>query len=291
MNELLSKRSSTLFFWIASTRPKTLIASLAPIAIGTALSIHAGLFSPLTFLFTLITGLSIQIGTNFANDLFDFLKGSDTEKRKGPKRPLQQGNITPHQMKIAMITIFLIGFLSNLYLIYRGGALILALFILATLLGIGYTAGKYSLAYQGLGDIFVLIFFGPVATFFTYTLQTGTFSIIPLIGGLAPGFFSVAILVINNLRDEEEDRKSNKKTLVVRLGAPFGKVEYALSLLIASSIPIATLQQGIWITPIFLGWSSYLIWQLQRVEIEPLFAKTALLQSVFTLFYCILCLI
>lgn len=221
-----------------ATRPKTLIASLSPIFIGTCLALRAGHFNPLIFLFTLLTGLGIQILTNYANDLYDFLKAADTSARKGPIRVTQAGLVTVPQMRTATLLITLLTALTGSVLIYRGGAVIGLLVILALLCAWGYTAGPIPLSYLGIAEIFVLVFFGPIATLSTYYLQTLSLSYIPLIAGLSPGLISCALLTTNNLRDVEEDNVASKKTLVVRFGTLFGKMEYVLSMLLAVFLPL-----------------------------------------------------
>ncbi|MCB1118191.1 MAG: 1,4-dihydroxy-2-naphthoate octaprenyltransferase, partial [Chlamydiia bacterium] len=157
--------------WFEALRPKTLIISIAPVAIGTVLAPSVNVW---IFLLTLLCALSIQIGTNFANDYYDFKSGSDTHERKGPRRLLTTGHIQPGQMKLAMIFSFVLAGLGALWLIAIGGVIIFVLLVLAILSGIFYTAGKYSLKRTGLADFFVFIFFGPIATMATYYLQTGT---------------------------------------------------------------------------------------------------------------------
>lgn len=217
-----------LAIWLQAARPKTLIASIAPVILG-ATTAWPTLHVP-TLLWTLIAALAIQIGTNFSNDYFDFVKGADTEKRKGPLRVTSAGLVSPKQMKQAIFLMFACVFVICLYLTLRGGIAIFALSIVAITLGLAYTAGPVPLAYLGLGDLFVLVFFGPIATVGAYYLQTGAFDTRPVWLGWGCGLISTAILTINNLRDIEEDRQANKKTLCVRLGPQFGQWEYRLCL-------------------------------------------------------------
>jgi 1,4-dihydroxy-2-naphthoate octaprenyltransferase len=221
--------------WIEAARPKTLAACLAPVLIASALA-YPGI-SMVTFLFTLLTAISIQVGTNYANDYFDCLKGADTPDRKGPRRITAAGLVSHSSMKLAVFLTFSTTALLSSYLIFQGGPIFGLLTTVAILLGIGYTAGPFPLAYLGLGDLFVLVFFGPVATLGAYYLQSHSWDISVAILGLAPGLISTAILAVNNLRDIEEDRQSRKKTLCVRFGATFGKVEYTLCLIGAAVIP------------------------------------------------------
>lgn len=223
--------------WLEASRPKTLIASMSPALIGTVFAWKQGSFSLVIFLLTLLTGLAIQVGTNFANDYFDFLKGADTADRKGPRRVTQAGLVTLPVMRKAIIVAFIIAALASAYLTAIGGPYISLLMILYIGLSLGYTSGPVPLAYVGLGDIIVLIFYGPVATLIAYYLQTHELSLQMGILGLCPGLVSTAILAANNLRDVHEDKNCNKKTLVVRFGETFGKIEYTLCLVAACLIP------------------------------------------------------
>lgn len=214
--------------WIEGTRPKTWIASISPVVIGTLLAPKPDL---VLFAITLLCGLFIQMGTNLANDYYDCIQGKDTAVRKGPRRLGASGLVTKNHLFWLMSITFAIGFILSIPLIFRGGPIILCMYGLAALLGIFYTKGPISYAYKGISEPIVLFFFGSVAVFFTNYLQTLQFSIYPLFVGLAPGFFSIALLGANNLRDFEEDKLTKKNTLVVLYGTHFGKVEVSLALL------------------------------------------------------------
>ncbi|MCP4229209.1 MAG: 1,4-dihydroxy-2-naphthoate octaprenyltransferase, partial [bacterium] len=177
--------------------------------------------------------LLIQVATNFVNDYADFKKGTDDNTRIGPLRVTQAGLVTPTQMKRAIGTVFFITTLIGLYLVYRGGWPVVVIGLLSMISGALYTAGPYPLGYHGLGDIFVLIFFGPVALAGTYYVQALSVDWVIITAGFAPGFLSAAILTVNNLRDMEGDKKSGKKTLAVRFGRNFAMNEYFYSLLAA----------------------------------------------------------
>ncbi len=195
-----------------------------------------GLFLPAAIAAAL-GALFIQIGTNFANDYFDFKKGTDTADRLGPTRATQAGWVSPSAMKAATAIAFGIAFLIGIYLVYRGGWPVVTIGLLSILFGVLYTGGPYPLGYNGLADIFVLIFFGPVAVGGTYYVQTLTITTPVILAGLAPGLFSVAILTVNNLRDIDNDRATGKKTLAVRFGKRFSIMEYMLSIIAACAIP------------------------------------------------------
>lgn len=225
--------------WVLAARPKTLPAGAAPVLIGVAMAIDAGAWHWPASIAAILGALLIQIGTNFANDYFDFAKGTDTADRIGPTRATQSGLIAPQTMKRAAMLTFALVFIPGLYIIYRGGWPFLAIGLISIACGVLYTGGPFPLGYLGLGDIFVLIFFGPVAVAGTYYLNALTLPLEILIAGLAPGLFSVAILTVNNLRDIDGDRIAGKKTLAVRFGLTFARAEYLLSLLIAAvAIPL-----------------------------------------------------
>lgn len=219
--------------WTLAIRPKTLIASISPVLIGTTLSIKIGSFDWRIFLCTLCTALGIQITTNLANDYFDCLKGADTCQRKGFIRITQAKLVSHKAIYRAIMISMLATALSGIYLIVVGKVLIACLLVVSLSLSILYTAGPYPLAYLGLGDLFVCIFFGPIAVSGSYYLQTGFLSLEALLAGIAPGAISTAILIVNNTRDIAEDLFANKKTLAVRFGTSFSKWEYLFCLLLA----------------------------------------------------------
>ena len=229
---------SRIRIWLLAARPKTLWAAVAPVVIGSSMAYEAAGFHWLSAAAALISALFIQIGTNLANDYFDFKKGADTENRLGPMRVTQAGLLTPEQVKAAAHIAFKIAFLIGIYLVVRGGWPIVIIGLLSILFGIIYTGGPSPLAYRGLGEIFVLIFFGPVAVGGTYYVQTLDINWTVIAAGFSPGLFSVAILTVNNLRDIESDKQAGKKTLAVRLGANYSKFQYIGSILFAPFIPL-----------------------------------------------------
>ena len=224
--------------WWMAARPKTLWASIAPVMMGTAMAYADGHFHPPAALAALMGALLIQMGTNLANDYYDYLKGADQEKRLGPLRVTQAGLIAPASMKRAFIFTFSLAFLVGVYLIWRGGWPILIVGLLSILFGILYTGGPFPLGYNGLGDIFVLIFFGPVAVAGTYYVQALALRPEVPIAGLAPGLLSTALLTVNNLRDIDTDRLAGKRTLAVRFGKHFAQWEYVFCILVAAFVPI-----------------------------------------------------
>ena len=206
-------------WWIAS-RPKTLIVSIAPVLLGLALSFNNQVFSSIVVgILTLIAAILIQLGTNFINDLHDFLSGADDQNRLGPTRAVQAGLLSERQVRLGASLCFGIALLIGVYLVLIGGVPILLIGSFALISGYCYTAGPYPLGYNGLGDIFVFIFFGLIAVPGTYYLQSGIlFDIDSIIIGSSIGFIAVAILCVNNIRDVQSDYKAGKKTLAVRFG-------------------------------------------------------------------------
>ncbi len=224
--------------WLLAIRPKTLVASVCPVMIGTAMAFGDGVWDWPTAVLCLLGALCIQVGTNLANDYFDFKKGADTFERIGPTRVSQAGLIKPKVVMIGFIVAFLIAGLISIKLIERGGWPIAMIGIASIISGIGYTAGRYALGYIGLGELFVLIFFGPVAVAGTYYVQSLEMNFAIILAGLAPGMISVGILAINNLRDIETDFKSSKRTLAVRFGRSFAIQEYFVAITTAGLTPV-----------------------------------------------------
>ena len=241
---------TSLKIWWQAARPKTLGAAVGPVLIGTALAAHDGTSHAPTALAALAGALLIQVGTNFCNDYGDAVRGADAGGRKGPVRATQAGLVTPRAMIVATALAFFAATLCGLYLVTRGGWPIAITGAICILCGILYTSGPWPLAYVGLGDLFVLIFFGPVAVGGTYFVQARHLTAPAVLAGLAPGLLSVAILTVNNLRDIEQDRLNHKRTLAVRFGAAFARWEYALCFAGAALVPLA-----LWILRGCIGWA------------------------------------
>lgn len=228
--------------WVLASRPETLTAAISPVLVGVSLSIHVGEFRPFIAFMTLLAAVLIQIGANFANDVYDFLMGSDREDRLGPTRATQSGLISPDDMKKGMWLVFLLAVCVGLYLASIGGWPIVGIGLASIVSAIAYTGGPYPLGYHGWGDIFVFVFFGIIAVSGTYYLQTGTVTNESILLGISLGALSTAILIVNNLRDADTDIKSGKRTLAVRLGKQFVKIEYIIMKVVAFTIPIYILQ-------------------------------------------------
>jgi len=227
----------SLAHWIMAIRPPTLPAAIAPVLVGTAVAAADGHFRVTVLVVTLTAALLIQIGTNLANDLFDFQHGADTPERLGPPRVTQTGVMSPDQVRAGMILVFGASVLCGLYLAVVGGWPIVAIGVLSIAAGIAYTGGPWPLGYHGLGDVFVFVFFGPVAVVGTYYLQAGAVSAAAAGAAVPVGFLVTAILVVNNLRDIDTDRRAGKRTLAVRIGAHGTRRQYVGLLAGAYVIP------------------------------------------------------
>jgi 1,4-dihydroxy-2-naphthoate polyprenyltransferase len=227
----------TLSTWIAAARLRTLPAAVVPVAVGTAVARACGDVAWGPALAALGGSLAIQIGTNFANDVFDAEKGADTPDRIGPLRAVSAGLISARAMKIAMVIAFAIASLFGLYLLAHAGWPIAAIGIASILSGIAYTGGPWPLGYHGLGDLFVLVFFGFVAVCGTVYVQLGWVPPLAYGAAIPVGALATAILVVNNLRDRATDARVGKRTLAVRLGRRGVLVEYIALLAVAFAIP------------------------------------------------------
>ncbi|MBL7979611.1 MAG: 1,4-dihydroxy-2-naphthoate polyprenyltransferase [Bacteroidetes Order II. Incertae sedis bacterium] len=286
---------SPIHIWWEAIRPKTLPAALAPVLIGTTMAWSDGLFHAPSAIVAALGAVLIQIGTNLTNDYADFFKGADTAERKGPRRATQAGLLSANAVRNGAILAFSLAFFLGLYLVYRGGWPILLLGIVAIFSGITYTVGRYALAYTGLADFFVLVFFGPVAVGGTYYVQALVLPLWPILAGLGPGLLSVAILVVNNRRDMLEDAKADKKTLIVRFGRTFGNIWYTLCVVTAILMPIVLyLIEGkhpfvllellilIPATPLILA-----LFREDGVALNPRLGATARLLLIYSLLFCI----
>src|SRR5882757_1075563 len=205
--------------WLIAARPKTLAASVTPVLAGTALAFRdLATMHWQPFVFALLGAVFIQIGTNYVNDALDFRKGADTHTRLGPLRVTAAGLLSAEAVLRGAYVCFFLAALCGIPLILLGGWPIAAIGIASIAAAYAYTGGPYPLAYHGLGELFVMIFFGFVAVGGSYYVQTVKFDVRALLAGFAVGCLAVALLAINNLRDVNSDRTSNKRTLAVRFG-------------------------------------------------------------------------
>lgn len=246
MNDATTQSAATAHIsraqaWVLASRPKTLPAAVVPVLVGSTVAAADGAFEPLPAVIALVCALLIQIGTNLANDYFDFIKGADSEHRIGPIRVTQSGLIPPATVRNAMIGVFALTFVLGLYLVSVGGWPILLIGVASLFCAVIYTAGPYPLAYVGLGDVFVFLFFGIVAVTGTYYVQALQWSTEALIASIPVGAISTAILVVNNYRDIDTDRVANKRTMAVRLGRSGTRLEFRLLMLLAFAVPLLQL--------------------------------------------------
>lgn len=226
MIESTLHKSSKIDYWILASRPKTLLAAFVPVIVGSSIAYYDGKFKLLAALVALICAVLIQIGTNFVNDLYDYLAGTDTAERVGPQRVLASGLISPEEMKKAIFITFGLTFILGLYLVYISSYITLIIGIVSILAGIAYTAGPYPLAYNGLGDVFVFIFFGLIGTVGTYYVQTLDVTPFAVWASIPVGALITNVLVVNNYRDIEQDSKAGKNTLAVKYGKKFTRIQY-----------------------------------------------------------------
>lgn len=224
--------------WILAARPRTLPAAIVPVVIGFALVFEQGALRAVPACVLLLTAVLIQVICNYANDVLDFERGTDTAERLGPVRATQAGIITPEKLKAVTAALIGVCLLLGGYLVSIAGWPILIIGVLSLAFAILYTAGPFALAYLGLGEVFVILFFGPVAVGGTQYFFTGGVESGALLIGAACGLISAALLAVNNLRDIDSDRKSRKYTLAVRFGERFARFEYAGLLLAAAVLAV-----------------------------------------------------
>jgi 1,4-dihydroxy-2-naphthoate octaprenyltransferase len=261
-----SLRPGSLQIWLMAARLPTLPAAIVPVLVGTAIGMHAGTFRPLVFIAALTASTLIQIGTNLANDYFDFRKGADTAERLGPTRVTQAGLLAPNTVLLGTMIVFGLAALIGLYLVTVGGLPILIIGVLAILAGVLYTAGPFPLAYHGLGDLFVFVFFGLVAVMGSAYLQADTVPFAAFIASLPVAMIVTAIIVVNNLRDIDTDRRTRKYTLAVILGRTGTRLEFTLLIALAYLVlPLAWLA-GIFSIGVMLAWLTLpLAFQVTRI--------------------------
>lgn len=244
MSNQTSAAPGSVRAWILASRPATLTAAFVPVAVGTACAYAVGALRWDTALAALLGAFGIQIGTNFANDVFDAEKGADTEERLGPVRAVSAGLLDARAMRIGMIAAFAFATACGVYLTWTAGWPVIAIGVASVLSGIAYTGGPYPLGYHGLGDVFVMAFFGFVAVCGTALVQVGDVPAIAWWASVPVGALATAILVVNNLRDRHTDIKAGKRTLAVRFGRTGAEAEYGLLVLVSYAVPVAMFTRG-----------------------------------------------
>jgi 1,4-dihydroxy-2-naphthoate octaprenyltransferase len=234
--------------WVLAARPATLTAAFAPVAVGTACAWRVDAFQWDAALAALLGAFLIQIATNFANDLYDFQKGADTEARLGPLRAAQAGLLTVTQLRRGIVVTFALAFGVGMYLTWVAGPAVVAIGLSSIAAGLAYTGGPFPLAYNGLGDVFVMAFFGFVAVCGTAFVQALQVPQIAWLASIPIGALATAILAVNNVRDFEGDAFAGKRTLVVRFGRQAGLYEYVFLLILAYATPLVLLMLD-WASP------------------------------------------
>lgn len=278
--------------WISAARPRTLPASASPVIAASAYAFYDGSFRWAPALLCLLFALLAQIASNMANDYFDYVKGSDTAQRVGPRRAVASGDISPRAMLVGTFLVLGLACLVGLGLVFFAGWWLIPVGIVIALFALAYTAGPYPLAYHGLGDLTVFLFFGLIAVNFTYYVQALHFDMAVFLLSIAMGLLSINILLVNNYRDMEEDAAANKRTTVVLFGRPFARGWYlvngfvAVGLVLPSLLPLAPYYEGL--VPVVL----YLILHVttwvemgrrRGVALNPLLGGTARNLLIFTL--------
>jgi len=230
--------------WLAAARPRTLLAAFAPIAVGTAVAAAEGVTRAGIAALALVTALALQIAANFANDLFDFEKGADTEARRGPPRAVQMGWLTRGEMRAGIAAAVTLAIAAGLGLVAAGGWPIALAGVLSLCAALAYTGGPWPLGYHGLGDVCVFVFFGGVGVIGSHYVQAGHVSALAVAAAVPVGLLVTAILVVNNLRDIDTDERAGKRTLAVLLGPRVTRAYYAALLAVAFAVPAALAASG-----------------------------------------------
>lgn len=279
--------------WLLAIRPKTLPAAVGPVAVGSAVAFSHNSFAPLPAIGCLFGATLLQIAVNLANDYFDFKNNIDSEERLGPVRVTQSGLIPPQEVKRGMILTLLLAALVFVYLAVAGGLPIVIIGVASVVAALAYSGGPYPLASNGLGELFVFIFFGLVAVCGTYFIQAGQFNLQVVAASIPPGLLITAIMVVNNLRDIETDRKAGKNTLAVILGRRKTILEYKALLAFSYIVPFVLFASGTVTVFIFLPLLTLsLAWKLikhvERLTGQPLnalLASTAKLSLFYSLLF------
>ena len=279
--------------WLLAARPATLPAAIVPVVVGTAAAVHsAHALHEVVFIATLLASLLIQIGTNFANDVFDFHRGADAE-RLGPLRVTQGGLVTPRQVEIATGVTFGLALLIGVYLVAIGGWPILLIGVVCVLSGVLYTGGPWPFGYHGLGDLVCFLTFGVLAVLGTAYLQNLAIDALAVWASIPVGCLVTAILIVNNLRDIDTDRRVGKRTLAVILGRTGTRVEYAVGVAIAYLVVIGLGLSGMvgmwwWLPLLSLPLAVWLVRFVSHTEGRPLnqaLKRTGQLHLVFGLLF------
>ncbi len=296
---MTTARPSRLRAWRVAIRPATLPAAVGPVAVGLGVAAGEGGIRPVPALAALAVALLLQVAANLANDLFDFRAGADAADRLGPPRAALLGLLTERELMAGIGLVLTFAGLAGLVLVAVGGPVILALGVLAIVCAVAYTGGPWPYGYYGLGEVFVFLFFGPVAVAGTTYLQTGAWEPLAFAASVPVGALVTAILVVNNLRDIATDRRAGKCTLAVRLGVRATVGEYGALLALAGAVPVLLVVSA-WTSPtVLLPLASLpLAWPLVGVvrraaaggdprRLNPVLRDTARLSLVFALLFAV----
>ncbi|HXB15059.1 MAG TPA: 1,4-dihydroxy-2-naphthoate polyprenyltransferase [Solirubrobacteraceae bacterium] len=285
---------SAVRIWLMAARPRTLPAAIAPVLVGTSLALGNGTFHPLAFLAALLGAIFIQVGTNLSNDYSDARRGADTEDRLGPVRVTAGGLVPPRQVLIATYVTFGLAVCCGIYLIAVAGWALLAVGAASILAGVLYTGGPRPYGYEGLGELFVFLFFGIVAVVGSYFVQVQDLPWEAFVCSVPVGLLASAILVVNNVRDLETDRRAGKRTLAVRLGRERTRDLYAAMLagaFLIAPLPWAFGSMDAWLLAPWLALPlAVKVARLVRTRVDGpslngALAQTGMLQLVFCLLY------
>ena len=242
----MENNRSRIQAWLEAARPKTLPASFSPVLVGCALAYRDGVFKLVPAILCVLVALLAQIASNFANDYFDFKKGADKEDRLGPERAVASGWITPKAMLWGTFITLGLSCLCGCFLFFFAGWELIGVGIAIAICVLAYSAGPFPLAYNGLGDVCVLLFYGVIPVCFTYYIQTLSFSLLSFLLSVALGLLSVNILVVNNYRDYVQDKAARKRTTIVLFGRRFGRVFYILNECVAFLLVLPLVLDAPW---------------------------------------------
>lgn len=277
--------------WLLAIRPKTLPAAISPVLVGCAVAWAANGFDLNVAVAAFAVALLLQVGANLANDVADFGRGADTVDRLGPIRVTQSGLLSPRQVAAATAIVLAAAALPGLYLVWRGGPVLAAVGLLAILAAVTYTAGPKPFGYLGLGEFFVFLFFGPVAVVGTAFVMTHAATPLGVVASVPMGCLVTAILVVNNLRDIDTDRKAGKRTLAVRIGKDASRWEYASLMAVAYTTPVMMWFSGLTDAWPLLVWTTApmgvllvrQVWTESGRGLNPVLAGTARLCLLFAI--------
>jgi 1,4-dihydroxy-2-naphthoate octaprenyltransferase len=286
--------ASAVRIWVMAARVRTLPAAVAPVLVGTSLALGAGHFRALAFVAALLGAIFIQVGTNLSNDYSDARRGADTEDRLGPVRVTAGGLVPPRQVLIATYVTFGLAVLCGVYLVAVAGWELIAVGAASILAGVLYTGGPRPYGYEGLGEVFVFLFFGIVAVAGSYFVQVQQLPWQPFVCAVPVGLLASAILVVNNVRDLETDRRAGKRTVAVRLGRERTRKLYAAMLTLAflcAPLPWALGSMTAWLLlpwlaiPLALAVARVVRTRVDGPSLNGALARTGMLQLVFCLLF------